>query len=105
MFKWLNVQIDINKAYLYANLDEVICMSQPEGFVVEVDKVCRLKRAIYGLHQSCRQWFLEMDNMLNELDFLKLEWCTCVYMYKNKLILLLYVDDIVLFAKNRKDLE
>ncbi|GBN19066.1 Retrovirus-related Pol polyprotein from transposon TNT 1-94 [Araneus ventricosus] len=80
-------------------------MSQPEGFVVEADKVCRLKRAIYGLHQSGRQWFLEMDNVLKELNFLKLEWCNCVYMYKNKLMLLLYVDDIILFAKNRKDLE
>ncbi|GBM69969.1 hypothetical protein AVEN_148999-1, partial [Araneus ventricosus] len=86
-------------------LDEVIYMSQPEGFVVEADKVCRLKRAIYGLHQSGRQWFLEMDNVLKDLNFLKLEWCNCVYMYKNKLILLLYVDDIILFAKNRKDLE
>ncbi|GBN65093.1 Retrovirus-related Pol polyprotein from transposon TNT 1-94 [Araneus ventricosus] len=52
LFKWLNVQIDINNAYLYANLDLVIYMSQPEGFVVEADKVCRLKKAIYGLHQS-----------------------------------------------------
>ncbi|GBN28860.1 Retrovirus-related Pol polyprotein from transposon RE2 [Araneus ventricosus] len=43
LLKWLNVQIDINNAYLYANLDEVIYMSQPEGFVVEADKVCRLK--------------------------------------------------------------
>ncbi|GBN73280.1 Retrovirus-related Pol polyprotein from transposon TNT 1-94 [Araneus ventricosus] len=105
LFKWLNVQIDINNTYLYANLDEVIYMSQPEGLVVEADKVCRLKKAIYGLHQSGRQWFLEMDNVLKELNFLKLEWCNCVYMHKNKLILLLYVDDIILFAKNRKDLE
>ncbi|GBN04106.1 Retrovirus-related Pol polyprotein from transposon TNT 1-94 [Araneus ventricosus] len=105
LFKWLNVQIDINNAHLYANLDEVIYMSQPEGIVVEADKVCRLKRAIYGLHQSGRQWFLEMDNILKELNFLKLEWCNCVYMYKNKLILLLYVDGVILFAKNRKDLE
>ncbi|GBM53269.1 hypothetical protein AVEN_128434-1 [Araneus ventricosus] len=62
-------------------------MSQPKGFVVEADQVCRLKREIYGLHQSSRQWFLEMDDVLNEL-----------------ILLLLYVDDI-LFTKNRKDLE
>ncbi|GBN40263.1 Retrovirus-related Pol polyprotein from transposon TNT 1-94 [Araneus ventricosus] len=104
LFKWLNVQIDINNVYLDANLDEVIYMSQPEGFVVEADKVCRVKRAIYGLHQSGRQWFLEMDNVLKEWNFLKFEWCNCVYMYKNKLMLL-YVDDIILYAKNRKDLE
>ncbi|GBM28708.1 Retrovirus-related Pol polyprotein from transposon RE2 [Araneus ventricosus] len=66
LFKWLDVQIDINNAYLDASLDEVIYMSQPKGFV-EADKVCRLKRAIYRLHQSSRQWFLEMDDMLNEL--------------------------------------
>ncbi|GBL92954.1 Retrovirus-related Pol polyprotein from transposon RE2 [Araneus ventricosus] len=58
LFKWLNVQIDINNAYLYASLDEVIYMSQLEGFVGETDKVGRLKRAIYGLHQSSRQWFV-----------------------------------------------
>ncbi|GBO43826.1 Retrovirus-related Pol polyprotein from transposon TNT 1-94 [Araneus ventricosus] len=30
-FKWLNVQTDINNAYLYASSDEVIYVSQPEG--------------------------------------------------------------------------
>ncbi|GFS80412.1 retrovirus-related Pol polyprotein from transposon TNT 1-94 [Trichonephila clavipes] len=57
-FKWFHTQLDVNDA-LYARLNEVICMQQPEGYVNEANK-CRL-------------------------------------------ILLLYVDDIVMFGETKKD--
>ncbi|CAL1265679.1 unnamed protein product, partial [Larinioides sclopetarius] len=80
-------------------------MSQPEGFVVAANKVCRLTKALYGLHQSSRQWYFEMDDVLHKLNFFKLDWCNCVCMYENKIVLLLYMDDIILFAKNGEDLD
>ena len=49
-------QIDVNTAFLNDNLEEEIYMDQPIGFVPkgQEDKVCRLKRSIYGLKQSSK---------------------------------------------------
>lgn len=63
-----------------------------------------LNKAIYDLHQSGRQWFCEMDNVLSKLNFYKLNWYNCVYMFQTRLITLLY-DDIVLFDKTKYNLD
>ena len=49
-------QMDIKIAFLNGELDEDIYMKQPMDFIVEdqEDKVCKLKRSIYGLKQSSR---------------------------------------------------
>ncbi|GFY28487.1 retrovirus-related Pol polyprotein from transposon TNT 1-94 [Trichonephila clavipes] len=65
LWKWMHIQVDITNAYLYANLDTVIYMKQPTGYEIDNNKVCKLRKAIYGLHQSGRQWFLELENKLN----------------------------------------
>ncbi|GFU34319.1 retrovirus-related Pol polyprotein from transposon TNT 1-94 [Trichonephila clavipes] len=58
LWKWTHIQVDITNAYLYANLDTVIYMKQPTGYEIDNNKVCKLRKAIYGLHQSGRQWIL-----------------------------------------------
>ncbi|GBM20638.1 Retrovirus-related Pol polyprotein from transposon TNT 1-94 [Araneus ventricosus] len=99
--KWRHSQLDIKCAYLYASLQETIFMSQPQGFVDpnKPDHVCHLNKALYGLHQSGREWFYEIHSVLENLSFKKLESTNCVYVYQDNVVLLLYVDDIVLFAK------
>ncbi|GFT42753.1 retrovirus-related Pol polyprotein from transposon RE1 [Trichonephila clavipes] len=62
LWKWTHIQVDITNAYLYANLDTVIYMKQPTGYEIDNNKVCKLRKAIYGLHQIGRQWFLELEN-------------------------------------------
>ncbi|GFV03691.1 retrovirus-related Pol polyprotein from transposon RE1 [Trichonephila clavipes] len=65
LWKWMHIQVDITNDYLYANLGTVIYMKQPTGYEIDNNKVCKLRKAIYGLHQSGRQWFLELENKLN----------------------------------------
>ncbi|GFU98347.1 retrovirus-related Pol polyprotein from transposon RE1 [Trichonephila clavipes] len=69
LWKWMHIQVDITNAYLYANLDTVIYMKQLTGYEIDNNKVCKLRKAIYGLHQSGRQWFLELENKLIKLKF------------------------------------
>ncbi|GFY25987.1 retrovirus-related Pol polyprotein from transposon TNT 1-94 [Trichonephila clavipes] len=103
LWKWTHIQVDITNAYLYANLDTVIYMKQPTGYEIDNNKVCKLRKAIYGLHQSGRQWFLELENKLIKLKFKKLEWVNCVYMFEDNVILLFYVDDIIIFGKEMEN--
>ncbi|GFX10058.1 retrovirus-related Pol polyprotein from transposon TNT 1-94 [Trichonephila clavipes] len=51
------------KARLVAR-DTVIYMKQPTGYEIDNNKVCKLRKAIYGLRQSGRQWFLELEYKL-----------------------------------------
>ncbi|KFM74814.1 Copia protein, partial [Stegodyphus mimosarum] len=104
LYGWTNCQLDVKNAYLYANLNEKIYMTQPEGFIEEENKVCLLHKAIYGLHQSGREWFCEFESTLENLHFKKIQWCNCVYKGSN-VILLLYVDDIVIFSKDQHSID
>ena len=56
---WPLYQFDIKNAFFHGDLHEEVYMEQPPGYVAqgESHKVCRLKKAIYGLKQSLRAWF------------------------------------------------
>lgn len=59
-------QLDVKTAFLHGELEEDIYMHQPEGFVVpgKEDYVCLLKRSLYGLKQSPRQWYKRFDSFM-----------------------------------------
>ena len=94
-------QLDVKTAFLNGELDEEVYMDQPDGFEAAgfERRVCRLKRSIYGLKQSSRQWYLRFHDSITSFGFEMIEEDHCVYVKrskKNVLILSLYVDDILL---------
>ena len=49
--------VDITSTFIDGDLDGEIYMKQPEGFQIGgPNKVCRLRKSLYGLKQSARQW-------------------------------------------------
>ncbi|GKF13411.1 retrotransposon protein, putative, ty1-copia subclass, partial [Tanacetum coccineum] len=50
--------MDVKTAFLNGHLSKEVYMEQPEGFVNPkyLNRVCKLKRSIYGLKQASRQW-------------------------------------------------
>lgn len=103
--KWTHVQCDVKGAYLYAPLTEEILMAQPTGFEEGTNLVCKLKKAIYGLHQSGREWYFKINKVLVKYGFTKFKWCNCVYRYGKDVVLLLYVDDIVVIGRTQNYVE
>src|SRR5438270_6684802 len=82
-------------------------MDQAEGFRSKGQeaKVCRLKRSIYGLKQSSRQWYLRFHRAVLGCGFVMIEQDHCVYLKQSKsgfLILTLYVDDILMASNDKR---
>ena len=93
--------MDVKTAFLNGELDEEIYMDQPIGFVTkgQEHKVCKLKRSIYDLKQSSRQWYLRFRLAVLLNGFTMIEEDHRVYIKRSKgscIILSLYVDDILL---------
>ena len=98
-------QMDVKTAFLNGFLEEVVYMTQPEGFLdpSNPNKVCKLKRSIYGLKQASRSWNFRFDQVIKKFDFLRSEEEPCVYMKfsgSKVVILVLYVDDILLIGND-----
>lgn len=97
---------DVKTAFLYGNLDETIYMEQPEGFEVEEDKVCLLKKSLYGLKQAPRQWNIEFKTFLQDMQLDMSYNDQCVfYKLEPLLIIAIYVDDGIIFARNKDDIK
>ena len=71
------MQADIKSAYLYAPIRKEIFMYQPQGYVDSNRQkwVCGLDRALYGLQQSGRLWYYNLNGVLLDINFKKFNWC------------------------------
>ena len=99
-------QLDVKTAFLYGNLEKEIFMVQPEGFKQPGTKniVYRLKKSLYGLKQSPRQWYKRFDSYMIQIGYNRCEYDCYVYVHIleecSYIFLLLYVDDMLIFAKS-----
>jgi hypothetical protein len=75
-------QMDVNIAFLNGELDEVIYMRQPEGFIETKSEhlVCKLKKSIYGLKQAFMQWYKKFDYVISSFGFTENLVDECVYL-------------------------
>ena len=99
-------QMDVKTAFLHGLLDEEIFMKQPEGYEVtgKENMVCLLKKSLYGLKQSPRQWYLRFDSFVVSKGYQRSSYDSCVYLKKestgNYIYLLLYVDDMLIVSND-----
>jgi len=98
-------QMDVKTAFLYGLLDEVVYMEQPEGYADDSTMVWRLQRSLYGLKQSPRAWYRELDAFLKSLGFRRTISDQSIYVRLDTgglIIVGVYVDDLTIAAE-RKD--
>lgn len=64
-------QMDVKHAFLKEELQEVVYMEKPEGFLLldNPNDVCRLNKALYGFKQDPQAWYYRLDKYIQKQGF------------------------------------
>src|SRR5690606_33500548 len=90
--------LDIKTAFLYGILKEEVYMHLPEGYR-QPGKVARLKKCIYGLKQSPREWYFRLVLFLQPYGFAISAFDPCVLAHDTgEFFIAIYVDDLTLYG-------
>nr|GEW11485.1 hypothetical protein [Tanacetum cinerariifolium] len=65
-------QMDVKSAFLYGTIDEEVYVTQPHGFVDPKfpNKVYKVVKALYGLHQAPRAWYATLFTFMEKNDII-----------------------------------
>ncbi|KAG8489332.1 hypothetical protein CXB51_017400 [Gossypium anomalum] len=108
---WSLRQVDINNAFLNGDLTDEVFMQQPPGYVQSGPNseqlVCRLTKALYGLRQAPRAWFLKLRQFLVSSGFVLSKSDASLFVRVSSaltLYVLVYVDDIVITGSSSDEI-
>nr|GEU94572.1 hypothetical protein [Tanacetum cinerariifolium] len=101
-------QMDVNSTFLYDKIEEEVYVCQPPGFEDPdfPDKVYKVEKALYGLHQSPRVWYETLSTYLLDNGFKKGQIDKTLFIKIKKgdiLLVQVYVDDII-FGSSKKEM-
>ncbi|KAJ9542375.1 LOW QUALITY PROTEIN: hypothetical protein OSB04_028881 [Centaurea solstitialis] len=96
-------QMDVKSAFLYGKIEEEVYVCQPPGFEDPKfpDKVYKLRKALYGLHQAPRAWYDTLSTYLLENQFERGVIDKTLFIKKkgsDLLLVQIYVDYIIFGA-------
>ncbi|GJW84670.1 putative ribonuclease H-like domain-containing protein [Tanacetum coccineum] len=101
-------QMDVKSAFLYGQIEEEVYVCQPPGFKDpdHPDKVYKVVKALYGLHQAPRAWYDTLATYLlsNGFQIEQIDQTLFIKSQKGHILLVqIYVDDII-FGSTKKEL-
>ncbi|CAI7803410.1 unnamed protein product [Closterium sp. NIES-53] len=102
------IQMDLSTAFLNGILEEDVYMTQPPGYEDGTDRVCKLKKSIYGLKQVPRCWYQKLAAVIEEMGFRSSSCDESLFLKgegENLVLFLVYVDDILLFSSSMKEIQ
>ncbi|KAL3498698.1 hypothetical protein ACH5RR_041430 [Cinchona calisaya] len=97
--RWQLFQMDVKNAFLNGDLVEDVYMKPPLGYDHPTDKVCKLRRALYGLKQTSRAWFSKFSSTISQLGFTSSPYDLALFRRvsdSGTILLLLYVGDMII---------
>ncbi|GJW29872.1 putative ribonuclease H-like domain-containing protein [Tanacetum coccineum] len=99
-------QMDVKSAFLYGKIDEEVYVSQPPGFLDPKypQKVYKVVKALYGLHQAPRAWYATLSTFLLKNGYRRGTIDKTLFLKKDKndiILVQVYVDDII-FGSTKK---
>ncbi|GJY75451.1 putative ribonuclease H-like domain-containing protein [Tanacetum coccineum] len=101
-------QMDVKSAFLYGKIEEEVYVCQPPGFEDPdfPDRVYKVEKALYGLHQAPRAWYETLSTYLLDNGFQRGKIDKTLFIKRHKgdiLLVQVYVDDII-FGLTKKEL-
>ncbi|GJR06544.1 ribonuclease H-like domain-containing protein [Tanacetum coccineum] len=102
------MNMDVKSAFLYGTIKEEVYVCQPPGFEDPQfsNKVFKVEKALYGLHQATRARYKTLSTYLIENGFRRGTINKTLFINKDKgdiLLVQVYVDDIM-FGSTKKSL-
>nr|GEY33146.1 hypothetical protein [Tanacetum cinerariifolium] len=93
-------QMDVKSTFLYGKIDEEVYVSQPPGFIDPKfpNKVYKVVKAMYGLHQAPRAWYVTLFTFLVQSGYRRGLIDKTLFIKKDKkdiMLVQVYVDDII----------
>lgn len=107
---WPLKQFDVKNAFLNGNLEEEVYMELPPGVKLgssTKNKVCRLRKSLYGLKQSPRAWFGRFSETMKAFGYRQsgADHTLFIKRKEGKLTaLIVYVDDMVLTGDDHEEM-
>ena len=102
-------QLDIKTAFLNGVLQEEVYIDQPAGYHEGGPDIgCHLQKALYGLRQAPRAWHTRLTEELVNLGFQPSAADPGLHFLdteSGRIYLLVYVDDILIAARSKADVE
>ncbi|GKB87835.1 putative ribonuclease H-like domain-containing protein [Tanacetum coccineum] len=101
-------QMYVKSAFLYGTIEEEVYVCQPPSFEDPhfPDKVYKVEKTLYGLHEAPRAWYETLSTYLIENRFRRGTIDKTLFIKKDKsdiLLVQVYVDDII-FGSTKKTL-
>ena len=109
-FDWSLHQLDVKNAFLNGELEEEVFMCVPLRFenVYGLDKVCKLKKSLYGLKQSPRAWFDRFGKVVKEQGYCQSQTDHTMFHRRSPegklVVLIVYVDDIIISSDDNEEI-
>ena len=102
---WEVFQLDVKSVFLHGELNEVVYIEQPEGYIRrgEEHKAYLLKKALYGLKQAPRAYYSRLEDYFAGEGFDKCNYEQTLFIKKEGgsfFVVSLYVDDLIFTGNN-----
>lgn len=106
---WQIRQLDFVTAFLNAPLSELVYMRQPKMFQDGTDRVCLLKKGLYGLAQSPKCWNTMLISIFSSMGFKQLQTDRMLFFNNNfhnhPVICGIHVDDEIAISPSIESLK
>nr|GEW27520.1 putative ribonuclease H-like domain-containing protein [Tanacetum cinerariifolium] len=104
--RFIVYQMDVKSAFLYGTIDEEVYVTQPPGFEDPkfTNKVYKIVKALYGLHQAPRAWYATLSTFLENSGYRRGSIDKTLFIKQDKkdiMLVQVYVDDII-FSSTKK---
>ncbi|MBW0532581.1 hypothetical protein O181_072296 [Austropuccinia psidii MF-1] len=106
---WKVCSFDVSRAYLYSPVEETVLMEPPTHFIPSLErKVLCLRKALYGMKQAGRCWWLHLLGILEGLGFTSCKFDMSLYVFwrdETIIAIWIHVDHSVIASNSPTEIE